>query len=118
MKGTFAYSSTGFITAPASIAGPFVEVGTQYFDGRGGTTAQATASQNGNIFQLTATGTYTLNPDCTGTFTIQVAPIGVSVTVYFVLDNNVAEFQAIETGAGFAITRVGRRQFPVGDPRQ
>jgi hypothetical protein len=118
LKGTFAYSSTGFITAPAAIAGPFVEVGTQYFHGRGGTTAVATASQNGNVFQLTATGTYTLNPDCTGVFTVQVAPIGVTVHVYFVLDNNLAEFQPIETDAGLCITRVGRRQFPQGDPRQ
>jgi hypothetical protein len=118
LKGTFAYSSSGFITAPTSVAGPFVEVGTQTFDGKGATTATATASQNGNIFQLTATGTYTLNPDCTGTFTLQVAPLGLTVHVYFVLDDNVAEFQAIETDPGLAITRIGRRQFPQGDPRQ
>jgi hypothetical protein len=118
LKGTFAYSSSGFITAPASVAGPFFEVGTQTFDGRGGTTATARASQNGNILPLTVTGTYTVDPDCTGTLTLQVAPLGLTVHVYFVLDNNIAEFQAIETDAGLAITRIGRRQFPQGDPRQ
>src|SRR5215472_2267267 len=67
LKGTFAFTSTGFITAPPSIAGPVAEVGTQTFDGKGNTTATATLSSNGTIFQLTITGTYTVKPDCTGT---------------------------------------------------
>ncbi len=39
LKGTFAYTATGFITAPPAMAGPFGGVGTQTFDGKGGTTA-------------------------------------------------------------------------------
>lgn len=118
LKGTFAYTGAGFITAPPAFAGPFMEVGTQIFDGKGGTTATAMASQNGNIIPMTATGTYTVNSDCTGTLTLQVAPLGITVHVYFVLDSNLAEFQAIETDSGLAITRNGKRQFPQGDPRQ
>src|SRR6516164_8880460 len=57
LRGAFAYTSTGFIAAPAQVAGPFVEVGTQTFDGRGATTATATLSQNGNILQVSITGT-------------------------------------------------------------
>ena len=49
LQGTFAYTSTGSISAPPEIAGPFAEVGTQTFDGNGGTTATATSSPNGNI---------------------------------------------------------------------
>ena len=118
LKGTFAYSSTGSIASPADIAGPFVEVGTQTFDGNGGTTATAMLSQNGNMVQISVTGTYTVNPDCTGTMTLQVAPIGVTVHVYIVIDNSDTEFQAIETDAGLVITRIGRRQYPIGDWRQ
>jgi hypothetical protein len=118
LKGTFAYSSTGSIASPPEIAGPFVEVGTQTFDGRGGTTATAMLSQNGNLLPITVTGTYTVNPDCTGTMTLQVAPIGVTVHVYIVIDNSDTEFQAIETDAGLVITRIGRRQYPIGDWRQ
>src|SRR5271163_3630018 len=118
LNGTFAYTSTGFIAAPPEIAGPLVEVGTQTFDGNGGTTAAATLSQNGNILPITVTGTYTVSPDCTGTFTLQVSPIDVTVHVFFVLDSSASEFQAIETDAGLVITRTGRRQFPVGDWRQ
>jgi len=112
LRGTFVYTSTGFITAPPAVAGPFAETGTQVFDGRGGTTATATLSQNGNILQVSITGTYTVNPDCTGTFTLQVSPIGITVHVSFVIDDGANEFQAIETEPGLVITRIGRRQFP------
>jgi hypothetical protein len=112
MQGTFAYTSTGSIAAPPEIAGPFVEVGTQTFDGRGGTIAAVTLSQNGNILPVTVTGTYTVNPDCTGTMTLQVSPIDVTVHIFFAIDDGGNGFQAIETDAGLVITRVGRRLFP------
>ena len=112
LRGTFAYTSTGFIVTPKDFAGPFAEIGTQTFDGSGGTTATATLSQNGNIVPVTMTGTYTVNPDCTGTLTVQVSPIGVTVHVYFVIDDSGNGFQAIETDPGLVITRVGRRLFP------
>lgn len=112
LNGAYAYTSTGSIASPPIVAGPFVEVGVQDFDGKGDTTATATLSQNGNILQVSITGTYTLNPDCTGTMTLQVAPIGVTVHVYFALDSNGSAFQAIETDAGLVITRAGKKQFP------
>ena len=118
LNSTFAYTSTGFIAAPPEVAGPFVEAGTQTFDGKGATTATATLSQNGNILPVSITGTYTVNPDCTGTFTLQVSPIGVTVHVFFVIDNSGNEFQAIETDPGLVITHTFRRQFPADDPRQ
>jgi hypothetical protein len=116
LMGTFAYTSTGSTTAasPAG-AGAVAEVGTQTFDGNGGTTGAATLSGNGTIFQLTFQGTYTLNSDCTGTFTLMVtfpasSGIGtVPVDVFFVIDGIGTEFQAIETGTGDVITRIGRR---------
>jgi hypothetical protein len=92
--------------------GPFVEVGTQTFDGLGGTNATATSSQNGNISPVTITGTYTVNPDCTRTMTLQVSIPGIPVFplhVSFVIDDNGEEFQAIETDPGLVITRIGRR---------
>jgi hypothetical protein len=112
LQGTFAYTSTGTITAPPDIAGPIGEVGTQTFDGVGGTTATATLSSNGTIVPLTITGTYAVNPDCTGTFTLQVSPFGITVNVFFVIDNTWNEFQAIETNPGFVITRIGRKLYP------
>jgi len=108
----YAYTATGVIVTPAALAGPFAEVGTQTFDGQGHTTATATASQNGNIVQLTITGTYTVSPDCTGTLTLQVAPIGITVPVFIVIDSSWNEFQAIETSPGVVITRIGHKLYP------
>jgi len=112
LQGTYGYTSIGTITSPPDIAGPIAEVGAQTFDGRGNTTATATLSSNGTIFPLTITGTYTVNSDCTGTFTLQVAPFGITVDVLFVIDDGWNEFRAIETDAGFVITRVGRKLYP------
>jgi len=112
LRGTFAYTSSGSIASPPEIAGPFVEVGTQSFDGSGNTTATATLSQDGNIVQVTITGSYTVNPDCTGTMTVQVSPIDATVHVSFVIDSNWDEFRAIETDSGLVITRIGRRLYP------
>jgi hypothetical protein len=112
LQGTYGYTSIGTITAPPDIAGPIAEVGTQTFDGRGNTTASATLSSNGTIIPVTITGTYTVNSDCTGTFTLQVAPFGFTVDVIFVIDDGWNEFRAIETDTGFVITRVGRKLYP------
>lgn len=120
LKGTFAYTSTGSTTAAfVGGAGTVAEVGTQTFDGKGNTTGAATLSSNGAIFQLTIKGAYTLNSDCTGTFTLMVtfpasSGIGtVPVDVFFVIDGIGTEFQGMETATGEIITRIGRRQFPV-----
>ena len=115
LQGTFAYTSTGSIAAPPELAGPFVEVGTQTFDGKGATTATASSSQNGNISPLSVVGTYTVNADCTGTMTLQVSFPGFPVFpvhVYFVIANGWTEFQAIETDPGLVITRLGRKLYP------
>jgi hypothetical protein len=47
--------------------------------------------------------------------TLQVSPIAVTVDVFFVIDDGGNGFQAIETDAGFVITRIGRRLFPGRD---
>ena len=110
LKGTFAFTSTGFITAPSAQAGPFAIVGTQTLDGNGAFTATATVSQNGNIIPVTIVGTYTVNPDCTGTFTAQISPVDITTHLFFVIDDNGKEFQAIQTDPGVVVTGIGRRQ--------
>ncbi len=117
LKGTFAFTSTGFITAPPAQAGPFAIVGTQTIDGNGATTATATVSQNGNILPVTIAGTYTVNTDCTGTFTLQISPVDITTHLFFVVDDKGTEFQAIQTDPGVAVTGIGRQQFR-GDRRQ
>ena len=119
LRGTFVYTFAGFSANPAM--GPGAELGVQTFDGRGGTTATATLSANGNIYKLTIKGTYIVNDDCTGTFTLQVSPFGFTNNVFFVIDNGGNGFQFMEVnpnqGSIGVVTGVGRRQFPVGDVR-
>jgi hypothetical protein len=121
LAGTFAYTSTGFITAPAELAGPVAEIGTQTFDGKGATNATATLSQNGNIAPVTITGTYKVNPDCSGKMTLTVTIPGFMpfpLDVSFVIDDGGNGFQGMEVDSGLVVTRIARRQFPVGDWRQ
>lgn len=110
LKGTFAYTSTGFIVAAPipPIVGPFAEVGTQSFDGEGNVTFTYNVGQNGNVGPGTATGTYTVNDDCTGTFT--ETSQGFTAHFSFVIDNRGNGFQSICQDTGVVITRLGRKQ--------
>ena len=112
LKGTFSHMGTGFITA----VGPLAGVGTDTFDGNGGITGTASLSINGTIVSLTETGTYKVNPDCTGTYTVSSA--GGSTTAFFVIDDGGNEVKAVCTDPGTVITHIFRRQFPEGDWRQ
>ena len=91
---------------------------TLVFDGNGAITAGAGyASQNGNIIPVTVTGTYKVNPDCTGTFQTLISPIGATAHFFFVIDGS-GELQFICTDPGAVFTGTVRRQFSVGGPGQ
>ena len=109
LKGTFSHMGTGFITG----VGPYAGVSTDTFDGNGGITGTGSLSVNGNIVPVTATGTYKVNPDCTGTYTIP----GVT-TLFFVIDDSGNEVKAVCIDSGVVITHILRRLFPEGDWRQ
>jgi hypothetical protein len=113
LKGTFAHRASGFVTAPPAKAGSLAGVGTDTFDGFGGVTTTATISLNGNIVPLTGKGTYKVNPDCTGTYTIPAV-----TTLSFVITDSGNEIQAVCIDPGVVLTHIFRRQFPVGDWRQ
>jgi hypothetical protein len=112
LRGTFGYSSTGALLPiyAQHFAGPFAEVGSQTFDGSGGTHATATLSANGNVLRVTIDGTYTVNSDCTGSMTLNVSPLGATVHVDLVVDANGAEIRAIGTDSGVVESRVYRKQ--------
>jgi hypothetical protein len=117
LQGGFGFTSTGTLLAlPVPLAGPFAEIGRQSFDGQGNTDGTATATPNGNLNHLTFQGTYVVNPDCTGSMTLHVAPINATVTLDFVIDDDGAELRAITTGnvTGNIETRVYKKQFPRG----
>jgi hypothetical protein len=116
LQGSFGFTSAGtLITLPPPLAGPFTEIGRQTFDGKGNTDATATLSANGNIVSgATLQGTYQVNPDCTGSMTLFVLPIGITSRVDFVIDDDGAEVRAIITDAGVVENRVYKKQFSHG----
>ena len=114
LRGTFGYTATGTLlpaAAPPPFAGPFGEVGRQTFDGEGHTDATATLSANGNIIKVTVQGTYTVNPDCTGSMTLNVSPLGATTHVDFVIGDDRVEIRTIATDPGTIETRDYRKQF-------
>jgi hypothetical protein len=118
LQGTFAFNGTGFFVSPAAIAGPIATVSTLTFDGSGGaTSAFGSSSQNGNIGPQTETGTYKVNPDCTGTLVVLISPGGFTAHYLFVIDSDVNELEIICTDSGVVFSGTARRQFPVGDWR-
>jgi len=113
LHGSFGYSSTGTLLdsyVPPPFAGPFAEVGRQTFDGKGNTDATATLSTNGNINNVTIQGTYTVNPDCTGSMTLNVSPFGSTVNANFIIDDDGSELRAIVTESGVVESRVYKKQ--------
>jgi hypothetical protein len=115
LHGSFGFTVTGFsFSAPPPFAGPFGQVGRQTFDGNGITAATATTSANGNVVSVTLEGTYTVNPDCTGSFTITIFPLGLTQHINFVIDDDGLEFRAISADPGDILTGVGKKQFPRG----
>jgi hypothetical protein len=112
LQGTYAQTGSGVITAPPDQAGPFANVGTLVFDGNGGLTGALVVSSNGSSSQATETGTYTVNSDCTGTYTVQIAPFGITSNAFFAIDTNGDELEIIVTDPGSVITCVAKRLYP------
>jgi len=118
LRGSFGFTSTGTLLAiPPPSAGPFAEIGRQTFDGTGDNTeGTATLSTNGTIGHVTFFGTYVVNPDCTGSMTLFVLPLGRTITLDFVIDDDGAELRALltSTPSGNTESRVYRKQFSRG----
>jgi len=74
LTGNYGFTQTGFFNFPEGGGGgyaPSADVGVATFDGAGSFVAKFSDSTNGKITTgLSAPGTYTVNPDCTGTLTI------------------------------------------------
>ena len=110
LKGTYADKDTGFISGVGAYAGVALET----FDGSGAMTGTGTLSLNGTIISGSFQGTYTVKPDCTGTYTVQ-SSLGSTFHAYFVIDDNGNELQIVITDTGTVINCVARKQFPVDD---
>lgn len=113
LQGTFSDKDTGFIYPAANAPVPFAGVNLETFDGNGNIKGAGFASVGGGGAQhQTYTGTYKVNPDCTGTYSITLSPSGMQAHAFFVIDHSLNELQIVITDPGTVITCVARRQFP------
>jgi len=112
VAGKYGYTSNGTIVTPA--VGPFVAVGRVTVTDTGTFSGTQTASIAGNLFDETIQGTYTVNPDCTGTLTAYIyhgSTLARTSRTNIVWDNLEQEFRQIVLTAGTAITITGRKMF-------
>ncbi|MFZ0955398.1 MAG: hypothetical protein WAN60_03585 [Candidatus Sulfotelmatobacter sp.] len=91
------------------------------FDGKGGLTQIDTVTIGGELVadftHTPATGSYTVNSDCTGTFTIDFTDGRPPVTASLVVVDNGSEVDTVITSAGgnqgiLATSSIGKRRFP------
>jgi len=97
VAGRWAYTYTGTIFLPTG-AVPVATVGTYTQDTKGSFAASQNRSVGGTYAQETATGTVTVNSDCTGTLNANVYQSGQLVrtaVIDLVFDNNRRHLRAI-----------------------
>jgi hypothetical protein len=107
LKGSFGVTSTGTIVG----VGPLAAVGVVTFDGEGNHTGFDDISINGTISRGTFSGTYKVNPDCTGS-DIENFEGGPTIQRNFVIVDNGREIRFIVTNPGNAVTAVAKKQSP------
>jgi len=102
LKGDYAFS---VLTVAEENVGPNVVVGLGTFDGKGGFN-QIDFPGNGITdlglkgFRSGQTGTYTVNRDCTGFMTIDIAQAGIVVTNAIVISNGGRAIHAVAAAGG------------------
>lgn len=72
LRGRYGLSLTGTILG----LGPAAEIGSITFDGYGAFSGKLSANFAGQPLPRTATGTYVVNPDCTGKISANITPGG------------------------------------------
>jgi len=109
LKGDYAFSVLTIVQGPPE--GPGVVVGLGTFDGKGGFKQTDFPGNGATDLNLTAfrtgqTGSYTVNPNCTGFMTIHLGATVGTVTNAFVISNGgqavhavIAAFTALPSGA-------------------
>jgi len=104
LRGSFGLHATG-----SRSGSPVAAVGKVTFDGQGNVQSSATRSFNGVISRVVEVGTYTVNPDCTGSMFLTGGEIE------FVIVDNGTELRAIAAAPGTVTTEILRKQFPERD---
>jgi hypothetical protein len=107
LAGAYSFQITGQILAPAAAAGPVSGVALTVFDGFGNLTQVDNVVHNGVApveDWRPAVGTYTVNANCTGTFTFTPQPTnqadaGPALMVHFVVSPDGSQIRTVVTSS-------------------
>ena len=112
VAGSYGYTANGFVAiAPGSFI-PAAAAGRITFDGTGHVSGTQTRVVGGASLDETYSGTYTVNSNCTGSFTVLVEPDTRTSTVDLVWTNNTNAASAVFTSPGFILTATANRISP------
>src|SRR5215468_945237 len=109
--GRYGYTNSGTIVTPP--VGPFTAVGHVTLNETGTFSGAQTTSIAGNLFEETIQGTFTVNPDCTGSATVYVyhgTTLARTSLIKIVWDNHQNEFRAILLTAGTNVNLEARKK--------
>ena len=107
LRGNFAFTLTGQILAPPPAAGPVSGIARTEFDGQGTLTQVDHVVHNGVLPAeewRPATGTYSINSDCTGWMTINPQPVdpidnSPELKLYIVITEDGREIRTVVSGS-------------------
>lgn len=120
IKGTYGFTIAGTKLGGLGPIGAQVGVAMTEFDGKENLSQIDTVTVDGKVVadftHTPASGTYKVNPDCTGEFTIDFKDGRPPVTTAFVVTRNGEEIDTVVTSAGgaqgiLATGSVGKRRF-------
>jgi hypothetical protein len=120
IRGNYGFTIQGDKLSGAGPVGPQVGVAMTEFDGNGGLSQIDTVTINGIVVadftHTPATGTYTVNSNCTGTFTINFTDGRPPVVANFVVVEGGSEIDSVVISAGgkqgiIATRSIGKRRF-------
>ena len=112
VAGSYGYTTSGFVATPAGAFVPVAAAGKISFDARGNVNGTQTRVLAGSALDETYSGTFSVNADCTGTFTVLVQPDTRTSTVNVVWTDNANVVSAVFTNPGFVLTATARRINP------
>jgi hypothetical protein len=111
VAGSYGYTTSGFVLFSGTFV-PAAAAGRITFDGNGHVSGTQTRVVAGSSLDETYSGTYSVNPNCTGSFTVLVEPDTRTSTVDLVWTENTNGVSAVFTTPGFILTATARRISP------
>ncbi len=106
LRGAYGFMASGTIVS----VGPVSGVGLMIMDENGNVTGSQTKSLNGHITQESFSGTYKVQPDCTGSATFVFQPDGSTSNFDFVIvGENSSALRAIQTDPHTVVTTLAKR---------